>query len=137
MTAKKISESEYKIIEDNLLVGLNSDNLGLQVSSAYFLGHIQSDKALIPLMKMFRSSKEVEKRLIAALSLAKLKSSVGIYAIKQRIKYDESERVQRLCKILYNNHRLEQIKGNVIVEPLDIADLNIEYKGIKLQKFLN
>ncbi|MCB0729591.1 MAG: HEAT repeat domain-containing protein [Ignavibacteriae bacterium] len=130
-------EKYYNRIEENLIVGVESDNQGLRISAAYFLGEINSEKAVIPLMKMLKSSPIEEERLIAALSLAKIKSEKGIYAIKQRIKFDESERVQRLCTIFYNNHKLENIRGDVIVEPFDLADLNLEYKGIKLQQFLN
>ena len=130
-------EQNYSKIEQNLLVGLTSENEGLKMRSAYFLGEIKSQKAIIPLMKMLKNSASVEERLIAALSLAKIKSDKGMFAVKQRIKFDDSERVQRLCKIFYNNYNLENIDSDVIVEPFQVADLNLEYKGIKLQQFLN
>ena len=128
-------EEKYKIIEDNLLVGLETDNLGLKVSAAYFLGEMKSERAVIPLMKMLKGNTTEEEKLIAALSLAKIKSEKGMFAVKQRIKYDDSKRVQRLCDIFYKNYLFENIEGNVIVEPFNIADLNIEYKGIKLSQF--
>ena len=128
-------EEKYKIIEDNLLVGLQTDNLGLKVSAAYFLGEMKSERAVIPLMKMLKGNTTEEEKLIAALSLCKIKSEKGMFAVKQRIKFDDSERVQRLCNIFYKNYLFENIEGKVIVEPFDIADLNIEYKGIKLSQF--
>jgi len=128
-------EEKYKTIEDNLLVGLQTDNLGLKVSAAYFLGEMKSERAVIPLMKMLKGNTTEEEKLIAALSLAKIKSEKGMFAVKQRIKYDDSKRVQRLCDIFYKNYLFENIEGNVIVEPFNIADLNIEYKGIKLSQF--
>ena len=130
-------EKKYEQIEQNLIVGLESDNMGLRTSCAYFLGEIKSQKAVIPLMKMLKSSEAVEERLVAALSLSKIRSEKGLFAVKQRIKFDDSERVQRICQIFYNNYLLENIEGNVIVEPFEIADLNLEYKGIKLSQFLN
>ena len=42
-----------------------------------------------------------------------------------------------MCQIFYNDYLFNNIEGNVIVEPFEIADLNLEYKGIKLEKFLN
>ena len=128
-------EDKYKSIEDNLLVGLQTDNLGLKVSAAYFLGEMRSERAVIPLMKMLKSNTTDEEKLIAALSLCKIKSEKGMFAVKQRIQFDDSERVQRLCDIFYKNYLFENIEGNVIVEPFDIADLDIEYKGIKLSRF--
>ena len=129
-------EEKYKTIEDNLLVGLQTDNLGLKVSAAYFLGEMKSERAVIPLMKMLKGNTTEEEKLIAALSLAKIKSEKGMFAVKQRIKFDDSKRVQRLCDIFYKNYLFENIEGNVIVEPFDIADLNIEYRGIKLSQFV-
>ena len=128
-------EEKYKTIEDNLLVGLQTDNLGLKVSAAYFLGEMKSERAVIPLMKMLKGNTTDEEKLIAALSLCKIKSEKGMFAVKQRIKFDDSERVKRLCDIFYKNYLFENIEGKVIVEPFDIADLNIEYKGIKLSQF--
>jgi len=130
-----ISEEKYRQIEENLLLGMNSSNTGLQISCAYFLGEMKSDRALIPLLKMLKSGVTVEERLIAALSLAKIRSEKGMFAVKQRIKFDESKRVQRLCRIFYNNYKFENIKGNVIVEPFHIVDLNMEYNGVKLEQF--
>lgn len=129
-------EEKYKTIEDNLLVGLKTDNLGLKVSAAYFLGEMKSERAVIPLMKMLKGNTTEEEKLIAALSLAKIKSEKGMFAVKQRIKFDDSKRVQRLCDIFYKNYLFENIEGNVIVEPFDFADLNIEYRGIKLSQFV-
>lgn len=63
--------STYENIEKNLLVGLNSDNEGLKFSCAYYLGEIQSSKAVIPLLRLFHSGKTDEMKIIAALSYAK------------------------------------------------------------------
>ena len=50
--ASQLMPVSYQQIEDNLIVGVLSDNLGLRISSAYFLGEIKSEKAIIPLLKM-------------------------------------------------------------------------------------
>ena len=47
-----------EFIEDNLLEGLSSDNLGLRISTAYFLGEFRTEKAVIPLIKMLHNEKE-------------------------------------------------------------------------------
>ena len=126
------SEKQYKQIEDNLIVGLNTDNEGLKISCTYFLGEIKSDKAVIPLMRILKSSEVEEERIAAALALVKINSDKGLFTIKQRIKFDDSERVQRMCAIFYNQCLLDKVKGEVFVEPFHIVDLNLEYKGIKL-----
>ena len=70
--AEKPNNSDYSTFETNLLVGLNSDNQGLMVSSAYFLGEIKSEKAVIPLMAMLHSSESQAARQVAALALYKI-----------------------------------------------------------------
>ncbi len=135
LASTTVTEEKYKQIEDNLLVGINSDNLGLQVSCAYFLGEMQSDRAIIPLLHMLKSGDTEEQRIIAALSLAKIKSERGLFAIKQRIKFDDSERVQRICEIFYTNYLVNELEGDIIVEPFKVVDLNLEYNGLKLADF--
>ncbi len=127
---------KYKQIEDNLIKGINTDNRGLQISCAYFLGEMRSQRAVIPLMRMLKSGTTEEERIMAALSLSKIDSEKGLFAVKRSIEFDNSERVQRLCKLFYNCCMQKQAEGEVIVEPLTI-DLSMEYNGVKLSDFLN
>jgi hypothetical protein len=135
LAAESDDNKKYRQIEDNLLVGINTENRGLQISCAYFLGEMQSERAIIPLLKMLKSGETEEERIIAALSLAKIKSERGLFAIKQRIKYDDSERVQRLCNIFYTNHIVNELEGDIIVEPFRVVDLELEFNGFKLADF--
>lgn len=131
------SEKKYKQIEDNLLEGLQKDNRGLQISCAYFLGEMKSERAVFPLLKMLKSGETEEERIMAALSLAKIGTEQGLFAIKQRIKFDDSERVQRVCQLFYCNCLKDLNEGNIVVEPLKVVDLNMEYNGIKLSQFVS
>lgn len=130
-----VTEEKFRQIEDNLLVGLNTDNQGLKISCAYFLGEMKSDRAVIPLLKILKSGDTEEERIIAALSLAKIDSEIGMFAVKRRIVFDESTRVQRLCKIFYTDHLFKEQKGDVIVEPFNLVDLDMEFNGVKLAQF--
>jgi hypothetical protein len=65
-------------------------------------GELRCERSIIPLMKMLHNSESEELRILAALSLYKIGDSRGIFAIKQSIKFDESERVQRMCIIFHN-----------------------------------
>ncbi len=98
-------------VEINLINGVNSDNQGLKASSAYFLGEIKSSKAVIPLMKMLHEEKSEGTRIMAALSLLKIGDKRGIFAIKQGSKFDESEKVRKMCGLFYNNYTHEQLKS--------------------------
>jgi len=65
------------------------------------IGELQCQRSVIALLAILHDNPSEELRILAALSLYKLGDSRGIYAIKQAIKYDESNRVQRMCEIFY------------------------------------
>lgn len=88
-------------IDKNYLEGVKSDNMGLRVSSAYYLGERQSTEAVIPLMKILHNDKAPEARIVAALSLFKIGDSRGIYAIGEAMKMDNNKDVRNMCKVFY------------------------------------
>ncbi len=100
-----ITTSNVKITKqviDNLLVGLQSDNLGLRVSCAYYLGEYNSAEAVIPLMNMLHSEQSEEARIVAALALIKISSDKAHYAVKEAAQMDDSQRVRKLCARFYD-----------------------------------
>ncbi|MFH1196901.1 MAG: hypothetical protein V1720_14470 [bacterium] len=104
----KNTASMPEMIEQNLIAGLKSDNTGLQVSCAYFLGDLKSQRAIIPLMHLLRDGDCEGVRLIAALSLMKIGSERCIYMVKQEAFFNDCERVRRMCNIFYNAYLSEQ-----------------------------
>jgi len=98
------SEEEYDEIEANMLAGIKSDNVGLQTSCAYFLGEMKSDRAMIPLLRLVTNGKTEEARIIAALSLYKIKSKIGMYRLKHLVETDESELARRVFDRVYKKY---------------------------------
>lgn len=95
-------------IEDNYIVGLNSDVAGLQVSAAYFLGEMKSERAVIPLMKMFSDENNAPgQRLMAAWSLLKIGDERGIYLIKCQSEDQNCDYLRCLCEYFYKDHNLK------------------------------
>ena len=86
----------------SLIMGINSNNFGLRTSAAYMLGELKCEKGVIPLMRMLKSEDREDARIVAALALFKIGNAKGIFAIKQAIKFDQSERVRRLCTNFYH-----------------------------------
>ncbi len=101
----------YDKIETNLLVGLNSDNLGLSVSSAFMLGEIKSEKAILPLTRMLREAEDERARIVAAISLIKIGSERSTYVVKQGIRFNESKKVRKMCDHLYHAHMHGDLKN--------------------------
>lgn len=100
--------NEAKEIKQNtissLLKGLDSDNLGLKSSCAYMLGELRLSTAVIPLMKILRESENDDLRIAAALALYKIGSPIAVNAVRQSIRFDESERVSKHCAAFYNDY---------------------------------
>lgn len=105
----KKSELNRELIIKNLMIGIKSDNYGLRTSSALMLGEFRADESVIYLLRMLHSEDTDDARIVAALSLLKIEDSRGIYAIKQAIRFDKSERVKKLCEKFYY-HYLESLK---------------------------
>ena len=97
-------------VEKNLVIGLQSDNLGLKTSSAYLLGEIGTSSSVIALMKVLKSGNTEEERISAALALTKINTDKAMFAVKQRAKYDESERVRRCCSMLYQQNVMDKAR---------------------------
>jgi hypothetical protein len=91
------------LIEDNLLIGLSTNNAGLQHSSALMLGKIQSERAVIPLMTAFHNNPHENVRIAAAWALCKIGDGRGVYAVRMAVKYDECPKVQVTCAWYYEN----------------------------------
>ena len=106
---KSKSDVNTELIEDNLLEGLNSNNLGLRISTAYYLGEYRTERAVIPLIKMLHSEKEESARIQAALSLIKIGDPKGVFMVKQAAKFDESRRVRNLCSKFYNAYTEKKV----------------------------
>ena len=101
-TVKSISSKDCCI--KSLLEGVKSDNLGLQAGCTYMLGELCCGKSVIVLMDILHNNPSEEVRILAALSLYKIRDSRGIFAIRQEMKFDESERVRQMCEKFYRAH---------------------------------
>jgi hypothetical protein len=98
------SEEEYDQIEANMLTGIKSDNTGIQTSCAYFLGEMKSDRAMIPLLRLVQNGGTEEARIIAALSLYKIESKIGMYRLKYLSETDKSELAKRVFGRIYQTY---------------------------------
>lgn len=98
------SPEKYDRAEESLLIGLQSDNLGLRESSAFMLGELRSGKAVIPLMKMLRDDEHETSRIVAALALCRIGDAKGVYAVKRATRFDDSNTVQARCAWFYNQY---------------------------------
>ena len=108
LMAQEANETNDEAVIANLEEGVQSENLGLKVSSAYYLGEKRSKDSVIPLMKILKGDENPEARIIAALSLFKIGDEQGMFAVKRAIKFDDSPRVAKMCNIFYTMYSDQQ-----------------------------
>jgi hypothetical protein len=105
---KVVSGEKYNKVVDNLLVGVESKNDGLRISSAFHLGEYKATKSVIALMRILHDDKNENARISAALALIKVGDARGTYAVKRAAVFDESERVKRVCEKFYLDYLQKQ-----------------------------
>jgi HEAT repeat protein len=101
---KERSHMDTATVVKNLINNLKSENKGVIESSAYMLGEFKSKDALIPLLAILHTSPDESTRIIAALSLSKIGTDRGIFAVKQAVEFDDSPRVRVLCAWFVNQY---------------------------------
>lgn len=91
-------------IEGNLMLGLKSENIGLQRSAALMLGKIRANDAVIPLMAVLHNSEDSGVRMAAAYALCKIGDAKGTYAVKQAVKFDDCCKVKLASAWYYEQY---------------------------------
>jgi HEAT repeat protein len=98
----QIGQAKFDNAVENYLAALKTGNDGLRTSAIYMLGQFKADKATIPLMGVLRNSKDERSRVAAAWALCKIGGAVGVYAVKQAVRFDESAKVQAHAAWYFN-----------------------------------
>jgi uncharacterized protein (UPF0248 family) len=117
-TDKRFSEEKLKLIERNLVIGLESNMPSLQASAAIVLKQIKLNapyydfsETIIPLMRIVKDeNNEVTTRIAAAVVLHDLCSARGDFAIKRTAQFTDVERMKRICSLLAYD-RLKQAQS--------------------------
>lgn len=103
--AEKVhSHMDTATVVKNLINNMKSDNRGVLESSAFMLGELKAQDAVIPLLAMLHSAPDESSRIIAALSLSKIGSARGQFAVRQAVRFDESPRVRVVCAWFANQY---------------------------------
>jgi hypothetical protein len=99
---RELGEKKFNEGVENLLMALESDNVGLQRSAIYVLGRFQSDRAVIPLVRILRNSEDEKSRIAAAYSLCRIGGGVGTQAVREAVRFDASKKVRLQSAWYYN-----------------------------------
>ncbi len=119
------AKADRAAIEKNLVIGLRSDNVGLQRSAALMLGKIRAENALIPLLDALHNNKDEGVRTAAAYALCKIGNPIGTYAVKMAVRFDNCCKVQLASAWYYENYvkpgtfAFRQVESQLLAAMLD------------------
>ncbi len=101
---KQLGAEKYDRAVENLLMALKETNTndGLRGSAIYQLGELQAEDAVIPLMAVLRRCHDDKCRIAAAWALCKIGDARGVYAVKQAVRFDDSQKVKLHSAWYYN-----------------------------------
>lgn len=119
-----VYKAKYKTIEANLLVGLKSDNEGLRISCAYYLGEMKSEKAVVDLLKILRDDDCYAARIVAALSLIKIDNEQSVYMVKRTALFNDFDGVRKMSEKFYLSHLLKKYLEQHPEKAADLAYIN-------------
>jgi hypothetical protein len=91
------------LIEENLLMGLNSTNDGLRHGCALMLGNIKSTHAVIPLMALLKQSDNFKLRTAAAWALCKIGDPRGTFAVMRAVEFSDCCKTKLVCAWYFEN----------------------------------
>jgi len=104
------TETNQNAVIENLVHGINSDNIGVRTSSAVVIKQVIDNAlvkpedfsgSLVPLLKMLDSGTTEKERIAAAVALYSIDSGIGIYGLRGSAKFDRSSKVRTISKNLY------------------------------------
>lgn len=101
-------KANYKTIEANLLKGLKSENEGLRISCAYYLGEYKANNAVLDLLRILRNDDSYSARIVAALSLIKIGNKQAVYMVRRTSLFNEFEGVRKMSEKFYLSYLIRK-----------------------------
>jgi hypothetical protein len=115
-TSKAVfTQDKLELIEQNLIIGLESNIPSLQASAALVLRQVKEiapqyefSLSVIPLMRLVRTeSYDASVRVAAALALHELRSTRGDFALARIARFEENPRVKKLLVAMAYERNLQ------------------------------
>ena len=104
LRAQKVTDGKYDKAVANLIIGINSENRGLEKSSIYYAGRDRVTEAVDALIERLNNEDDPSTRILIALSLYEIRDRRGFNAIKELSTKDKNERVRSISRLIYNEY---------------------------------
>ncbi|MEW6508016.1 MAG: hypothetical protein AB1432_09755 [Bacteroidota bacterium] len=119
-----VVKAKYKTIEANYLAGLKSDNEGLRISCAYYLGEMKSEKAVVDLLKIISDNDCYAAQIVAALSLIKIDNEQSLYMVKRTALFNDFVSISKMSEKFYLSHLLKKYLKQHPEKGADLSYIN-------------
>ena len=108
-----VTSNKYAL--ENLIAGIQSDNIGVKRSSIYFAGKYRIGEAEDALIDQLKEEKDPSTRILIALVLYEMGSEEGLSQVKDLSENDENAKVRRLTFQIYNEYLVNDGVSTVYV----------------------
>lgn len=99
---KEVTSNQHAL--ENLVAGIQSDNLGVKRSSIYFAGKYRIAEAEDVLVDQLKVEEDPSTRILIALVLYEMDSEKGLSEVKNLSMNDDNEKVKRMTIQIYNEY---------------------------------
>ena len=97
---KLVKNTDWKLFSDNLVMGIKSGNLGLQVSAMqhiiFWKDKLNVEKAMPDLVKLYRNHKDESVRLMALVTINTMNNDWAKGIVKRDVAFEKSPRLKKM-----------------------------------------
>ena len=106
---KEVTSNELAL--DNLIAGIQSDNLGVKRSSIYYAGKYRIAETEDVLINQLKKEEDASTRILISLVLFEMGSEVGLFEVQELSINDENSKVRRMTTQIYNEYLVNDSQG--------------------------
>lgn len=106
---KEVTSNEYAL--DNLVAGIQSDNLGVKRSSIYYAGKYRVAETEDVLIDQLKKEEDASTRILISLVLFEMGSDEGLLEVQELSINDENLKVRRMATQIYNEYLVNDSQG--------------------------
>jgi hypothetical protein len=101
---------------NNLIIGIKSDNEGLNRSCIYYAGKYRIREAVDALIDKMSNVKDANTKVLIALSLYEIRDAKGLEAVRRQSLTDENERVKKMSALIFSEYVKNSNLGYVSIK---------------------
>lgn len=106
---KEVTSNEHAL--DNLIAGIQSDNLGVKRSSIYYAGKYRVAETEDVLIDQVKKEEDPSTRILISLVLFEMGSEEGLLEVQELSINDENSKVRRMATQIYNEFLVNDSQG--------------------------